>query len=146
MEDLAALEAAYRATTYVAWGPAGAEIRIRVGEQHPGLDALLEAQGAGCWAFLTPCNPRSEPQSDHVNATRVAALRTDLDEHGYRYWEGAGVGEGTDWPPEPSFLVLGISRSVASELAVRYEQYAFVFGETGGRAELVWTPVALPAR
>lgn len=136
------LDLAYRATSYVASEPGGQEIRIRVGEESPDLNSLLQAHGVTSCAFLTPCNPRSEPLSDGVNAARLAALRAEMEARGFPYWEGMGVGEGTGWPPEPSLLVFGISRSEAIEMAVRYEQYAFVFGELGGCAELVWTQVA----
>ena len=120
------LEAAYRATTYVASGPAGTEIRILVGDRHPNLGALLREQGVGCRAFLTPCNPRSEPLPVNGNAARISALRGELREQSCAIREGAGGGEGTDWPPEPSFLLVGISRSQATAAAERYEQYAFV--------------------
>lgn len=142
MRSRETLDSAYRATSYVAAGPDEREIRIWVCEEHPELDGVLQEYGVASWAFLTSCNPRSEPLSDEENATRVSALLTDLEAQGYQSWNGAGIGEGASWTPEPSFLVFGISRGAASELANRYEQYAFVFGETGERAELVWTHLA----
>lgn len=141
LQDREALSTAFLATTYVATGPAGAEIRIRVGARHPDLDSLLLEQDAVCWAFLTPCNPRSQSLPDDVNAARVEALRGELGEQGYLFWEGAGMGEGTDWPPEPSLLAFGIPRNEATAIAERYGQYAFVFGDLNGPAELVWTAV-----
>lgn len=141
MGNREALGAAFCATNYIAVGPAGAEIRIRVGLRHAGLDALLRKQGVACWAFLTPCNPRSVPLSDDLNATRISAMRAELQEQGHPFWEGAGVGEGTEWHPEPSFLVFGISRNEATATAERYGQYAFVFGGLDSPAELVWTAV-----
>lgn len=136
------LESAYRATTYVASGPAGSEIQIRVDQNHVALDGLLREYGVTSWAFLTPCNPRSEPLSNEKNAARLSAMSVELEVQCCPLWNGAGVGAGRDWPPEPSLLVLGISRSDATELACRYGQYAFIFGQRGGCAELGWTPVA----
>lgn len=132
------LEQAYRATTYVAF-PEAAEIRIRVGKSHPKLDTLLRTHALASWAFLTACNPCSERLPDAENAQRMAALRSELNARGSLFCEGLGIGEGEGWPAEPSFLVLGITRDEAVETAVRYGQYAFVYGEFEGRAELVWT-------
>ena len=43
-----------------------------------------------------------------------------------------------DWPVEPGFVVVGVSRDEARVYAQRYGQLAFVYGETSGPAELVW--------
>ena len=71
----------------------------------------------------------------------MAELRLELFNSGFNVWGGVGKGDTGDWPPEPSFLVLGISREVATQLAAHHEQCAYVFGEVGAPAELVWTAV-----
>jgi hypothetical protein len=43
------------------------------------------------------------------------------------------------WSPEPSFLVVGITRDESIRLSKKYEQNAIVFGELGGVVELVLT-------
>ena len=57
---------------------------------------------------------------------------------------GAGVlfiGEGSDpegeWPHEPSFLVVGISRAEAEALGRRFGQLAIVYARKGEPPELV---------
>ena len=121
-ERRAELEAAYRAALYRAGG-----IVLRVG--NPGPEA-------GCWAFLTACNPMSCPLPDAENASRMDWLRADLS--GFVLHEGEGAAPDGSWR-EPSFLVLGIDERSASGLALRYGQAAFLFGERGAPARLAWT-------
>ena len=53
------------------------------------------------------------------------------------FFPGAGEADVGDWPPEPSFLVLGISEQRAVALAERYEQAAIVVGRRNGSARLL---------
>lgn len=131
------LERAYRATRYTAERD-GESVSLVVGEPHPQLDRWLAAANAEEWAYLTACNPRSRPLTAEANALRMAALVVDLGVIGWPLVHGAGVPLEPGWTPEPSVLVLGLSRPVALELARRYEQHALVCGRRGGVAELVW--------
>ena len=63
-------------------------------------------------------------------------------------WQGQDVPDNTDWQPEHSVLVLGISRTEAIEVGQMFEQNAIVCGKYGEPAELVWieqpnTPLAV---
>jgi predicted nucleic acid-binding protein len=122
---------AYRRAEYAVREP---PLVIRIGEPNPALDELLRDARAA--AFLTAANPRSEPRSDEENRGRLAELRQALDERQWRYLEGEGRKPGGAWQ-EPSFLVLGIAREAASELARRFEQNAFIWCEAGKAPELV---------
>lgn len=142
------LEAAYRATRYVATRPArdgGSEsVCIRIGMPCAALDVWLDDAQVAEWAFVTACNPRSRVLSPEENRVRMAALVVDLGVIGWPMVHGLGEPEPAEasqanWTAEPSVLVLGLSRAVALELAERYEQNAFVYGRRGGVAELVWT-------
>lgn len=136
--NLPSLAEAYTATEYrVLHGDAC--IVLRIGEPAHDLDDLLPS-GVRAWAFITPCNPRSQTLSDEENCRRLSAFRQDVDTK-HALIEGVGVGTQGDWPPEPSFLVLNIERADALALATRWEQNAFVFGQRGGVAELVWCPL-----
>jgi len=48
-----------------------------------------------------------------------------------------GRGEDSSWTPEPSFLVLGVTRKDAVALGRRYGQLAVVCGTLDSRAALV---------
>ena len=136
-----ALEQAYRATTY--WVETPDEwIPLRVGRTSERLDALLAARGVSTWAFLTSDNPGSRRLRPAENESRRRALEAALDPAAIL--PGLGVGDppaepdAEPWPPERSFLVLGIGREEAMDLARRQGQKAILFGTRGGPAELVF--------
>lgn len=127
-----ALLEAYRAADYVVHDP---HVVIRIGEPNAALDALLaDAEGA---AFLTAANPGSERRGDEENRRFITALEEALHAAGWRTLEGEGRDAKGAWPAEPSFLVPGIPRARALELARRFGQNAFVWCERGLAPELV---------
>jgi Protein of unknown function (DUF3293) len=133
-----AIKAAYRATDYRVDDPAGESFVLRIGETSAGADRLLAAHGQTAWAFITACNPRSERQSDEENSRRMAELEAVLRDGGWPHYRGAGVSRDGTWPPEPSFLVVGISEAEALDLAHCFDQNAIVVGRTGEPARLIW--------
>jgi hypothetical protein len=130
-------EAAYRATTYAA-GEGAQRVAIRIGERCAPLDALLAARGVDEWAYLTAHNPGGRLADPAVNAAAQARLEAELAAAGHPFLRGASSGDGGDWPPEPSVLVLGLPRGAALALARRYRQEAIVTGRCGAQAELVF--------
>jgi hypothetical protein len=133
-----ALEAAYQATNYrVEDGPLGPFV-IRVGESSAEADRLLEVHHQTEWAFVTACNPGSRRLAPDENARRIAELEAVCLYYGWRHYLGAGVGRDGTWPPEPSFLVVGMSEADAVEVARHFGQNAIVAGRSGEPARLVW--------
>lgn len=131
------LRQAYLATRYrVDASPAGC-FCIRIGAPSPEADRLCAAQGQTAWAFVTACNPRSQPLPPAQNAARMRMLETEVAALGLACYPGAGVGEDGDWPPEASLLIIGADRALARRLGQRFNQYAVVVGELGGIAELL---------
>ena len=55
------------------------------------------------------CNPFSRSLIDEENCARQATMLADLQRLGLRCTEGHGQHPSNDWPPEPSFLVLGLA-------------------------------------
>lgn len=129
------LERAYHQTTYAAAIP----LRLRIGEKNLLLDAFLTDLGATCFSYLTAWNPRSTPRSEDENRAAQEELTALLREAGYEVFVGAGEADDGSFPAEPSLLVPGLPREEALALARRYEQDAFVSGETGKAPMLVWT-------
>ena len=136
--DVEKWETFYRATTFLVHSPNGKNIPLHIGKRHPDFDDLLPPD-CKSWAFLTACNPRSEVFAHSENVERMRSLLEDISETGYVFWSGLGVSDISDWKPEESILVFGMPRDEAHLLAERYHQNAFVYGERGGVAELLWT-------
>jgi hypothetical protein len=128
---------AYRNTDYrVAGEPT---FTIRIGKRCVALEALLSARGMAEAAFLTAWNPWSQPTSEADNLAAQKRLESDLAAAGYAVLSGEGIGDGGDWPPEPSALILGITRDRATELSKAYGQNAYVHIRSGQPAELILT-------
>lgn len=126
-----ALDAAYRATSYRV-----GKLTLRVGEPHPWLDRLLEDRGLERYAYLTSANPASAPLPAAKNAVRMRALAEAL--AGFVVLRGVAEADDAAWEPEPSFLVLGISRDDAAALGRAFGQNAILVGKRGGAPELLW--------
>lgn len=106
------------------------------------LDSLLKAHGVDEYAFITAYNPDGMLQDDATNRRAQERLRAHLDAIGYQYLPGVGEPDpapdgSAPWPPEPSFLVLGMSRDAAKRLGREFGQAAVVCGRIGARAQLV---------
>ena len=137
MKQLSAeLLAAYLATTYTA-RLGELEVRIRVGSRCPRIDRELAERNLSCWAYLTACNPGSQPLPAAENRDRQQALRCAVHDGGWACYPGAGVPDASTWEPEESLLILGIQRQPALQLARRFGQLAIVWGARDTAAELL---------
>jgi hypothetical protein len=125
------LIAAYRQAEFKTESPS---IRIKVGENTPKLDLILEVLGETTWAFITAHNPFSVVHTDEDNELRHKQLVSLL--HYDHTLEGYGYDKEGFWKPEKSLLVIGISKQKASEIGVLFEQNAIVTGELGEPADL----------
>ena len=137
MKQLSAeLLAAYLATTYTA-RLGELEVRIRVGSRCPRIDRELAERNLSCWAYLTACNPGSQPLSAAENRDRQHTLRCAVHDGGWACYPGAGVPDASTWEPEESLLILGIQRQPALQLARRFGQLAIIWGTRDTAAELL---------
>ncbi|WP_373048809.1 DUF3293 domain-containing protein [Vulgatibacter sp.] len=127
-------EAAYRNTTYWVEAP-DRWIALRIGEPSAALDDLLAAHGVATCAFVTSDNPGSGLLPAARNRSRRAHLASDL--HGYALLPGHGVGHDGSWPPEQSWLVLGIGELEAVAIGRRYGQNAILCCTAGEAIRLV---------
>jgi len=131
------LEAAYRATTYRVFLPAGA-IDLRLGEASPVLAAWLAEEGVSTWAILTACNPASQPLAPAENAERQSQLECTLLEQGLLTFAGENVADDGVWPNEESCFVPGVELKNSVALARRFGQNALILGGEDGVPHLVW--------
>jgi hypothetical protein len=129
---------AYRQTRYCVGLGDAPEKCLRIGERSAWLDQQLTLAGQRSAVFITAENPRSKRLDEEENCQRTAALRDLLSIAGYQFLPGYGIGQTSDWPPEESFLVLGVTREAGRDLASRFEQNAFLFAAAGDVVELVF--------
>jgi len=130
------LEAAYRNTCYIVDHPDGV-FGIRIGLACVRLDALLTKAGVATWAYVSACNPRSQPVAATDNAARHARLLTRVRALGLTACSGRGRADDGDWVEE-SLLILGLDEPAAVALGAAFGQNAVVVGRLGESARLVW--------
>lgn len=110
---------------------------IKVGKIHAGINDLVKQNKVSSWCFITAWNPLSVEFSIEENNDRNEKLSADISN--YQIIQGEGRDPSGNWTPEQSFLILGISKKEAVDLAVKFGQRAIVFGETDKAAELIET-------
>ena len=120
------LIAAYRATDYISRVNDVDEV-LKIGEPAVWLARLFDAHRVSTAFFITADNPFSKVRSTAENAQAQERLREDLLDQTDLIFEGWGVGADRDWPPEKSFLALGLSLETARSLGARFQQNAVVW-------------------
>ncbi|WP_372722682.1 DUF3293 domain-containing protein [Novipirellula sp.] len=131
------LDDAYRQTIYWCELPEQS-VAIRIGHKHPVLDDALRNEAVNEWAFITAYNPHSTLKTPPQNRAMNERLECEIARLGYSCWHGTGIDPKGKWPPEASFLVVGIEPSSAADLGRKYHQNAIVIGRVGGAAELLF--------
>lgn len=116
---------AYLETEYRVHGEPG--FTLRVGQASADLLSAHERQKADCSAFLTACNPFSEPFDAATNTARQAALAQELTRSDLTFVPGIGQHPSNEWPDEDSFLVFGLTLEAAKVLGSKFEQNGFVW-------------------
>jgi hypothetical protein len=133
---LVGLRAAYQAALYEFI----AEERtysLKVGEQNAEVADFLKSLNATGAAFITAYNPASLQLGQIHNTMANKALKSDLKDAKVSVFLGEGRDAAGAWPPESSFLVVGIARGQAEALARKYGQYAMLWIEADGAVSLV---------
>jgi hypothetical protein len=126
---------AYQQSEYRVSGSVAAV--LRVGVRCPQLVVLHRLHQTDCSAFITACNPLGEVADEAENARRQEALAAQITRQGHPAIAGIGQHPTCDWPPEPSYLVLGISRDAAQRLGQRFEQNAILWADSDAVPELI---------
>ncbi|MFP3589312.1 DUF3293 domain-containing protein, partial [Paraburkholderia sp. SIMBA_055] len=78
---------------------------LKIGEGNATLAEIHRLNGVESSAFVTACNPFSEPLDDAANAERQETLAVELMQRGWTFIEGVGQHPSNDWTGEASFLV-----------------------------------------
>jgi hypothetical protein len=90
------------------------------------------------WAFITAWNPLPDILSLEENQARNRYLAQDLKQLYLKYSVGVGISEDKKWSEE-SLFIENIDLVTANQLAKKYGQLAFVYGQNGSIAILYYT-------
>jgi hypothetical protein len=126
---------AYRETDYRVLE--GLATTLHVDVVCPELLLLHARYQAHCSAFLTACNPLGRCSAAPLNAQRQEALLAELSRRKLVAIRGIGQHPANQWPGEPSFLVLGVSRRAARALGQQFEQNAIIWSGAAAVPELI---------
>ncbi len=129
------LEQAYNATEYVVYDDN--PITLKIGHKSSSLMELMQRCSVNCCAFITAFNPYSLNMTETENLQRNEGLRDDLIKLDCTFYGGVGQDPSGNWPPENSFLILGISKTDAESLGRKYEQNAILWINHEALPELV---------
>ncbi len=132
--DPATLQA-YRETDYRVFG--SQPLVLHVGMRCPELISLQGSYQTTSSAFVTAYNPRGAIVDAAANERRQAVLQQAIARCGWTAIQGLGKHPTGDWPGEPSYLVLGLSRDEARELGRQFEQNAVLWIGANAVPELV---------
>ena len=122
-------------TAYTVYGPA--PFTLRIGDVSTDLMATHKAYRTNCSAFITACNPFSEAFDVTVNEQRQQALRLELKKRSLKFLDGVGRHPSSEWPAEPSTLVLGLTLEAAKTLATKFQQNAIIWSARDGKPQLI---------
>ena len=151
--EIVALRIAYEQAIYEVYD--GQEtIKIKIGQNCPPLDSLIAQSDypkglasrraprsltdRPTWALITAANPYSQPLSERENQRRYQRLSKHLKGLQLPLIPAVGKDQTGVWTPEPSWLILGITRPKAIAIGRKFEQNAIVYGELNQAAELQW--------
>jgi len=127
-----------RAYSQTHYGVRGASrFSLRIGRHSAPLQALHRAHNVHCSAYITACNPYSQPLTAAQNAARHAALQRVLRRQGLAWLPGVGRHLAGNWPGERSVLVLGLGLDAASVLGIAFRQNASVWNDADAVPQLV---------
>ena len=113
------------------------EIVLRVEHRSAAMAEFLKARGFDRATFITACDPHGEAQSDEDNWLAHQKLGQQLRATGLEVIDGLGGSEDANWPPAPSYCVLGMGMVSAKALGQQYQQDAVVYISFDGAAHLL---------
>ncbi|MEY4518720.1 MAG: hypothetical protein RLZZ499_1319 [Cyanobacteriota bacterium] len=143
--EIVALRIAYEQAIYEVYYDQET-IQINIGQNCPPLDSLIAQSDYAprsltdrpTWALITAANPYSQPLSARENQRRDRRLSKHLRGLQLPLIPAMGKDPTGVWTPEPSWLILGITRPKAIAIGQKFEQNAIVYGELNQAAELQW--------
>ena len=133
------LIAAYNDTHYTT----ASGIILLIGKSNAELDTFMRSNGFKEAIYITAWNPFSQVLAVTENASRNQELLKDVAKEALPFHIEKGIGKDPsgNWQGEESFLLVGFGKEFGHQLALKYEQNAFVYYPLNGVAELVITSI-----
>ena len=100
---------------------------LRLDEINQQLVRLFAMDRVKSAAFITACNPFSQPTTDKENSAAQAKIEAEIKSFNLKFYPGQGEDLTGHWAAESSALVMGISLEQATLLGVKYQQNAIVW-------------------
>jgi len=136
------LRAAYLAAIYrFGTGPL---IQLRVGKKSDALHAWLQQGRHRSATVLTAFNPGSRHCSEEFNASAQQQLRSLVQAYGLPFLEGQNLDPAGAWPAEHSLLIADLALAGSRELALQFEQLAFLWSDATAIPQLHATDPGQP--
>ena len=127
---------AYKSTNYIVLADAG-EFTIRVDQYSEALADLFRSTNRQSGTFITAYNPLGRARESKANEAANQRLSEYLRSLGARVIDGAGADPTGEWPPEPSFLALGIDLAAAQRIGKLYKQDAIIWIDSDAVPRLI---------
>jgi hypothetical protein len=87
---------------------------------------------------VTACNPLGIQQSDAANETGNAKLSLHLGDISVLVIGGAGTDPTGAWPPEASYLALGVNEDTARKIGNGWRQDAVIWADADAMPRLLF--------
>ena len=100
---------------------------LRLEEINQQLVRLFAINQVKSAAFITACNPFSQPTTDEENSAAQAKIEAEIKSFNLNFYPGQGEDLTGHWAAEPSALIMDISLEQATLLGVKYQQNAIVW-------------------
>ena len=125
MNDINRLLENYLKTEYRVQTAGGVNV-LRIDQASNFLERAHKLHLTDRSAFITACNPASQLVSGDENEAAMEQMNEEVSERWPKYFAEGADPSGT-WPPEASYLVMGIDYRDVIELAHKYNQNAFLY-------------------
>lgn len=112
-------------------------IRFRIGQKANQMTEFLFKHQSKDATLITACNPRGIKIPEVENRIRMASLEQDIQALKLPYYPAYGASEDESWL-EDSYFILGVTKTIGTELAKKYEQNAIVWINQIDTPSLIW--------
>lgn len=111
---------------------------LKIQQFSPALQQLYQATSQASMALITAYNPYSQLTNDKVNQQAQQQLSNVLQTYTKCYiYPAQHQDPKQQWPPEPSYCILGLSLPQAKALAKQFRQTALVWAEKEAIPQLI---------